>query len=53
MSVKGSLELIFVCLLFLTMPTLDKTYLIIYLFSVFFIKMAADSVLSYKPRFAN
>ena len=42
MSVKGSLELIFVCLLFLTMPTLDKTYLFIYLFiylfSVFFIK---------------
>jgi hypothetical protein len=38
MSVKGSLELIFVCLLFLTMPTLDKTYLFIYLFSVFIIK---------------
>jgi hypothetical protein len=37
-EVKGSLELIFVCLLFLTMPTLDKTYLFIYLFSVFFIK---------------
>jgi hypothetical protein len=35
MSVKGSLGLIFVCLLFLTMPTLDKTYLFIYLFIVF------------------
>jgi hypothetical protein len=42
MSVKSSLELIFVCLLFLTMPTLDKTYLFIQNFSVF---LAADSVL--------
>ena len=33
MSVKSSLELMFVCLLFLTMPMLNKTYLfIIYLF---------------------
>ena len=55
-EVKGSLELIFVCLLFLTMPTLDKTYLFIYLFiysASSLSKMAADSVLSYKPRFAN
>ena len=52
MSVKGSLELIFVCLWFLTMPTLDKTYLFIYSASSLS-KMAADSVLGYKPRFAN
>jgi hypothetical protein len=31
MSVKSSLELMFVCLLFLAMPTLNKTYLFIYL----------------------
>jgi hypothetical protein len=50
----SSLELIFVCLLFLTMPTLNKTYLFIYLFiysASSLSKMAADSVLSYKPRF--
>jgi hypothetical protein len=48
MSVKGSLELIFVCLLFLTMPILDKTYLFIYLFRISassLLKMAAESVL--------
>ena len=46
----------YICMLVKTMPTLDKIYLFIYLFiysASSLSKMAADSVLSYKPRFAN